>query len=180
MSIADVTSSPKSFITKGCLPKDWDMTGSPPKSSTKKVHRDAQNMDKAMLLDLLEHWRLREKEHGCAKALEFTHYMHGKECMPAVGVAKSCHSHGSSPQKKPTKATFNIDSLLPFDKEGDDADMNKATSGDNTDTNERHGEDATHTQAQASKEAIAGNAAAASRNKGNAEQTHGDDRPCRH
>ncbi|KAG6904981.1 hypothetical protein DXG01_005843 [Tephrocybe rancida] len=94
MSVADVTSSPKSFIAKGCLPQDWDMSRSPGKNCTKKILRDAQNMDKAMLLDLLEHWRLREKAHGCAKALQFTHYMHGKQRMPAL-----------RPGTKPTKDT---------------------------------------------------------------------------
>ncbi|KAG6913123.1 hypothetical protein DXG01_009463, partial [Tephrocybe rancida] len=99
MSIADVTSSPKSFIAGGCLPQDWDMNGSPGKSCTKKILQDAQNMDKAMLLDLLEHWRLREKAHGCAKALQFTHYMHGKQRMPAVAAGHS-NTGSSSPRKK--------------------------------------------------------------------------------
>ncbi|KAG6902783.1 hypothetical protein DXG01_000664, partial [Tephrocybe rancida] len=78
MSVTEVCVNPKLFIRNGCLPKDWDMTGHVRKNSNKKLLRDPQNMDKAMLLDLLEHWRLREKAHGCAKALEFTHYMHGK------------------------------------------------------------------------------------------------------
>ncbi|KAG6917594.1 hypothetical protein DXG01_001942 [Tephrocybe rancida] len=71
MCVADVCDNPRSFIGSGCLPKDWDMTGSVRKNSTKKILQDPQNMDKGMLLDLLDHWRLREKAHGCAMALHF-------------------------------------------------------------------------------------------------------------
>ncbi|KAG6914148.1 hypothetical protein DXG01_002189 [Tephrocybe rancida] len=102
MCVADVCENPSSFIASGCLPKDWDMTGSVWKNSTKKILWDPQNMDKGMLLDLFEHWRLREKAHGCAMALRFTHFMRGKEHLPTMAPPAQTHSTMVSPWKKPT------------------------------------------------------------------------------
>ncbi|KAG6904430.1 hypothetical protein DXG01_010010 [Tephrocybe rancida] len=73
-------------------------------------------MDKAMLLDLLEHWHLREKVHGCAKALEFMHYMCGKVRLPAA-VDHTPNSTPGSPRKKSTTITFNLDTLVPFEEQ---------------------------------------------------------------
>ncbi|KAG6905351.1 hypothetical protein DXG01_003295 [Tephrocybe rancida] len=119
MCVADVCEHPSSFIAGGCLPKDWDMTGSVQKNSTKKILCDPQNMDKGMLLDLLEHWRLREKAHGCAMALRFTHFMRGKERLPAVAPPAHPHTTMVSPRKKPTTSALDINALHPFQEPGD-------------------------------------------------------------
>ncbi|KAG6913152.1 hypothetical protein DXG01_009244 [Tephrocybe rancida] len=127
MCIADVCEHPSSFIAGGCLPKDWDMTGSVRKNSTKKILRDPQNMDKGMLLDLLEHWRLQEKAHGCAMALRFTHFMRGKECLPAVAPPAHPHTTMVSPRKKPTTSVLDINALHPFQEPGDRPDTRYLT-----------------------------------------------------
>ncbi|KAG6906070.1 hypothetical protein DXG01_016057 [Tephrocybe rancida] len=108
MCVAEVCTNPKSFIAGGCLPKDWDMTGNVRKNSTKKILRDPQNMDKGMLLDLLEHWRLQEKAHGCATALQFTHFMRGKERLPTVIAPAHTNNAMVSPQKKSTMKALDM------------------------------------------------------------------------
>ncbi|KAG6913916.1 hypothetical protein DXG01_003585 [Tephrocybe rancida] len=134
MCIADVCEHPSSFIAGGCLPKDWDMTGSVRKNSTKKILHDPQNMDKGMLLDLLKHWHLREKAHGCAMALCFTHFMRGKEHLPAVAPPAHPHSTMVSPRKKPTMSALDINALHPFQEPGDGPDTRYLT-GDNASDN---------------------------------------------
>ncbi|KAG6906129.1 hypothetical protein DXG01_015782 [Tephrocybe rancida] len=110
MCVAELCANPKSFIAGGCLPKDWDMTGNVRKNSTKKILRDPQNMDKGMLLDLLEHWRLWEKAHGCATALQFTHFMRGKECLPTVIAPAHTNNAMVSPWKKSTMKALDMNS----------------------------------------------------------------------
>ncbi|KAG6904707.1 hypothetical protein DXG01_007775, partial [Tephrocybe rancida] len=112
MCVAEVCTNPKAFIAGGCLPKDWDMTGNVGKNSTKRILWDPQNMDKGMLLDLLEHWRLQEKAHGCATALQFTHFMRGKEHLPTVIAPTYTYSAMVSPRKKPTMQALDMNSLL--------------------------------------------------------------------
>ncbi|KAG6913884.1 hypothetical protein DXG01_003710 [Tephrocybe rancida] len=94
-----------------CLLKDWDMTGNVCKNPTKKLLWDPQNMDKVMLLDLLEHWHLRETAHGCAKGTS----VHALYARKAVDPAPS---NGTTrlPQKSPTTSTFNLNTLMPFEE----------------------------------------------------------------
>ncbi|KAG6905036.1 hypothetical protein DXG01_005486 [Tephrocybe rancida] len=115
MCVAEVCGNPKLFIGNGCLPKDWDMSGNVCKNSMKKHLQDPQNMDKGMLLDLLEHWHFQEIAHRCSTALQFTHYMHGKVRLPAAVDPAPSNGGNRLPQKSPTVSTLNLDTLLPFE-----------------------------------------------------------------
>ncbi|KAG6913291.1 hypothetical protein DXG01_008138 [Tephrocybe rancida] len=101
---------PGNPIPACCLPKDWDMTGNVRKNSMKKILQDPQNMDKGMLLDLLEHWHLQEKVHGCATALQFTHFMWGKEHLTTVIAPAHTYNAVVSPRKKSTTQALDMNS----------------------------------------------------------------------